>query len=230
MPRKPVVYSDEHPYHVTARSNNKEWFEIPLNDCFDIHTHYLNESIKRFKINPHAFVLMNNHFHMLVTTPKANIGEFLRYFLTESSRHIRKQSGRINHIYGGRNHKSLILEPHYYAHCLKYVLRNPIRAGLSNKVESYAYSTAYQKPSKMKDLICEVSKDFSELLPSCRMERLHWLNQPTPTEIDELCRKALRRTEFHFRPGRRGQKRIDPMDTLSFPKNASHPQKVPGTF
>ena len=84
MGRSKVIYTDAHPYHVTARSNNRDWFDVPLDYIFGIYINVLEECIKRFNIRVHAFVLMNNHFHMIVSTPDKNIGDFLKYFRQRS--------------------------------------------------------------------------------------------------------------------------------------------------
>jgi len=222
MPRPNVVYSDFFPYHITARSNNREWFDVPLPYCFGVFSNVLLECKKRYEVKTHAFVLMNNHFHWLVTTPQKNVGEVLRYFMTETSRGIGKKSQRINHIYGGRNHKQNIHDPIYYAHCLKYILRNPVVAGICDSVENYRWSSHYKHSNKIGDVSVPAEKFFLDFLPEKRSELLNWLNEALPRELLEQCRKAARRQRFEFKPSRRGQKKFNASDTLP-------PQKVPGT-
>ena len=214
MPRARVQYCNENPYHVTAKSNNGDWFDIPMDYIYGIYINVLSECIKRYKIKVHAFVLMSNHFHLIITTPNSNIGEVLRYFMTETSRGISTKSQRKNHIYGGRNHKTIITEPTYYAHCLKYVLRNPVKAGLCAKIEEYKWSSMSKQHSKMKKLITPIGDSHNAYIPTYKHELFDWLNTPTPKEIEEQCRKAFKRKVFEFKPSRKNQKQIDPKKTL----------------
>lgn len=69
MGRKIVQLSSLHPYHVTARTNNQDWFDVNMDYVFGIFTNVSTESIKRYNILFHSFVLMDNHFHMIVSTP-----------------------------------------------------------------------------------------------------------------------------------------------------------------
>lgn len=217
-----MIYSDFFPYHISARSNNRDWFDVEMSYCYGVFINVLDECVKRFNFQIHTFVLMSNHFHLIATTPQKNIGEVLRYLMTQTSRGIGAKSQRINHIYGGRNHKQLILESAYYAHCFKYVVRNPIAAGVCENVEDYRWSSISKTPSRMKSLITPPQPCLLDYIPGKKCELMRWLNTPLPKELTSQCQKALRRPNFEFKPSRRGQKRREPT-------NALHPQKVPGT-
>ncbi len=94
-----------------------------------------------FNLRVHAFVLMNNHFHLIVRTPDGNLSDAMRYFMRETSREITFVSGRINQTYGSRFHRSLLHSPLYYLHAYKYLYRNPVEAGLCELVEEYKFSS-----------------------------------------------------------------------------------------
>lgn len=209
MARKPVIYTNEHPYHVTARSNNRDWFDVPMDYCFAIFAITLKACKVMYGIRLHAFVLMNNHFHMIVSTPNENIGEFLKYFMSRTSRGISKKSSRINHIYGARNHKSLITTSEYYAHCMKYVYRNPVKAGMCNLVEEYPWSTIYKNKGKMHELVEPITLGHAGQLPGCSADRLGWYNQGYEIEVDEVIRSGLKRSVFQPKPSQKTKKRID---------------------
>ena len=80
MGRPRVIHSSEHPYHITARCINREWFDVPMDYVFGIYINLFKESIATFGVELHAFVLMQNHFHMVLSTPMDNVSEFLRLF------------------------------------------------------------------------------------------------------------------------------------------------------
>lgn len=224
MPRPLVKYCSHNPYHIVAKSNNGDWFDVPMDYCMQIYINVLRKCIDEYQFRLHAFVLMSNHFHMIGSTPKANIGEVLRYFMTETSRGIKNKSQRLNHIYGARNYKALITNPAYYAHCYKYIFRNPVRAEICQKIEDYKWSSLFPG-NKIKKLITEPTQ-HAEYIPKNRYELLCWLNEPTNPEHEERCRKAMHKTEFVFNPNRKNQKSVDIKLFLPRQYNAPHPQKV----
>ncbi len=209
MSRQRVIYTDEHPYHVTARSNNRDWFDVPMDYCFGIYVNVIEECIKRFNINLHAFVLMNNHFHMIVSTPESNISSFLKYFMTQTSKGIAKKSKRINHIYGGRNHKTLILKSVYYALCLKYVFRNPVKAGICQKVEDYRWSTISKHNNKMQGLLRPITTGHDKYVPEVGTVALSWFNESVPRELEEVLSSAMKRSIFETKTSQRTKKKIN---------------------
>ena len=73
MPRKKLIRTDQFPYHVTTRTNNKNWFSLPLEETWNICLRSLHKANKLNKVNLHAFVLMKNHYHLLLETPEANL-------------------------------------------------------------------------------------------------------------------------------------------------------------
>lgn len=70
MPRKAIVRSDSNYYHITARSNNREYFYLPIDEVWSIMVTELRTLQREHSLRIPAFVLMNNHFHLLVLSPK----------------------------------------------------------------------------------------------------------------------------------------------------------------
>jgi putative transposase len=68
VPRKPIERSRHNYYHITARSNNREFFYLPILNVWDIMSSKLAQLQCEHGIKIAAFVLMNNHFHLLVLT------------------------------------------------------------------------------------------------------------------------------------------------------------------
>jgi REP element-mobilizing transposase RayT len=196
MPRKKYQPSADIPYHITARCINKEWFQIPLPDVWDIFSEYLFFINRAFNVKVHSFVLMNNHFHLILSTPNANLSEAMNYFMRETSRQFGYASGRINQIYGGPYFWSQLRSEIYYGHAYKYVYRNPVEAGLCLNVEDYPFSTLYALLGKSKTII-PISEDvlfFSDI-----ESQILWLNEAYKSEsYKKEIKNALRKRQFHF--------------------------------
>jgi len=210
MPRKPRIFTSLFPYHVTARSNNKDWFYSPIELVWSIMAKHLQTAQQDYQLRILNFVLMNNHFHMLAETPLSNLGDVMNYFMREVSREIGKKSGRINHVFGGRYHATVIREPYYFAHAYKYVYRNPVRANLVKSVQLYPYSTLQNlwKASTYEIPTVFANHNLAHLIPKERESLIKWLNQALPKECDEILRKALKKSEFKLSSRRNDRKAV----------------------
>jgi len=195
MPRKPVPIISDTPYHICARCINKEWFVLPVPVVWDIMSDFLAMMSRGFSVRIHSFVLMSNHFHLVATPTENNLSEALLYFMRETSREITRLSGRINQTYGMRNHKTQIFQYHYFMNTYKYVYRNPVRAGICERVEDYPYSTLRGLLGQSR-LIIPLEEDT--LLFDSVEQTLQWLNQAPESEADKSMRLALRRPIFKF--------------------------------
>ena len=145
MPRKNLIRTDCHPYHITSRSNNKEWFYIPIDEVWKFCQLLIVEGQKKYKVSVDAFVLMNNHYHMLIYTPEANIDKFMQFFNKNLAQNIARHAGRINRIFAANYKWTVIQSQDYYLNVVRYIYQNPIRANLVEKIEDYLYCDYLQK-------------------------------------------------------------------------------------
>jgi REP element-mobilizing transposase RayT len=166
-----------------------------MNEVWNIFSIYLYFISVAYKIQIHSFVLMSNHFHMLVTTPEANIDLAMNYLLREVSRRIGQRTHRINQIFGGPYHWTLIKNSIHYLHTYKYVYRNPVHAGICAKVEEYKYSSLNGLLG-MSYLNIPVIDNANLIYDTGKI--LKWLNEEYSDSHRESIRKALRHTEFQF--------------------------------
>ncbi len=205
MPKQKFIRSTEFPYHISARSNNKEWFGLDPEALWSIFSNYLYLTQRLFNLEIHVFVMMSNHFHVILRTPDANLDVAMRYFMRETSRAIAHDLGRINHIYGGPYHSSLITDYRYYLNAYKYVLRNPVAARLCEKVEEYRFSTLHGLLG-LKHLLIPIYG--SEELFYNTENFLEWLNISYKENESEAIRKALKRKEFKVHTSQKDRKRV----------------------
>src|SRR4051812_21996239 len=108
MPRKSLIRSDRLPYHVTARANNREAFHLPMEVVWRVFECQCFEISVLFGARIHSFVLMNNHFHMLISTPHEDLGEVMMHFMRSGTRLLNLISGRSGRVFGARYFWSLI--------------------------------------------------------------------------------------------------------------------------
>lgn len=207
MPRPHPVRRTDCPYHITARTNNREEFQLDLGLVWKIFEDELFFIHHAFGIRIHAFVLMKNHFHFLASDPNGNISQAMRWLMTETSKRINKEAGSRNHTYGQRHYRSLIPNYHYYMHAYKYVYRNPVESGACINVEDYPFSTL-RGLLGLEKLNIPVWND--ELLNE-GARNLDWLNRGANKESKELIRKALNRSTFTL--PKKGSRRLSKLET-----------------
>ena len=85
-------------YHVMNRGNRGE--DIFLSDKDrKVFLDGLADSCETYRIKLIAYVLMSNHFHLLVQTPQANLSEFMRHFLVTYTVRFNRRNGRTGHVF-----------------------------------------------------------------------------------------------------------------------------------
>lgn len=202
MPRRQVPIVPMDPYHINARCINREWFQLPLETVWSIMEDYLWLINAMFELRIHAFLLMSNHFHWLVTAPNGNLSAALLFFMRETSKEITRLSGRINQTYGTRNHKTHIPSYHHFMNTYKYIYQNPLRAGICKQVEDYPFSSLHGLCG-LKKLFVPLVEDTILFTPNFDERILSWLNTRSKPEHDEAMHQALRRPQLEFKTCRK---------------------------
>lgn len=127
MTKKKLFRTNFFPYHVVARVNNREHFPGELAFAWKVLTSELYLQTVLYGMRIHAFVLMPNHFHLLITSPEIQIDKSMKEFLSSSTRIMNTGNRRCGRVFGARYHWSSVQNAMYYAHALKYIYRIPLR-------------------------------------------------------------------------------------------------------
>jgi putative transposase len=143
MTRKQLIRTSEFPYHITARSNNQEWFQLPMNEVWNLCLDSLKVAYEKHPVEVISFVLMSNHYHLMLKTPHSNLDLFMYEFNKSISLGLRKKTNRMNRMFGNRYKWCMIQSNKYFSNCLRYVYQNPLRANLVFQCQDYPYSTLY---------------------------------------------------------------------------------------
>ncbi len=135
-------------YHVISRGNGRQDIFISDQDR-QASVKLLAEVSDRFAIDIFAYVLMNNHYHLLLMTRQANLSRAMQWFGTTFTRRFHTHKHTSGHLFQGR-FKSLLVENDAYLLQLScYIHRNPLRAGMVARLADYPWSSypfyAYKK-------------------------------------------------------------------------------------
>ncbi|MGH8103556.1 MAG: REP-associated tyrosine transposase [bacterium] len=125
-------------HYITARGNERRpIFRRPPD--YRRFLNYLQEAIRRHRVTLHAFVLMPNHFHLLLETPRGNLSAFMHDLNTAYTVYFNHKHRREGHLFRGR-YKSLLVERETYLLAVsRYIHLNPVRAGLAKEPEDYLW-------------------------------------------------------------------------------------------
>ena len=113
-------------YHVTCRGNEKRNIFTDDHDRIRF-LEILVGNIELYGIKVHAYVLMKNHFHLLLMTPEANLGTFMQRFNTSYTVFYNRRHERSGHLYQGRYKAILIDADQYLMELSRYIHLNPVR-------------------------------------------------------------------------------------------------------
>lgn len=204
MPRKLFFCDPTRPYHVSSRCINKEWFDCPIEKVWELFCRHQHFGTYAYGVQIHAFVLMSNHFHMLISAPNGNLSDFMCFLLREVSRGIQHQSDRINQTFAERFRRTLITTDRQLRAAYKYVYQNPVRARIVEFPTDYRYSSLYGL-IKRGPLKFPLYDTF--LMGDLR--NLDWLNQPLSEDNTQRIRRALRRPRFKIAAGDKGGRAVE---------------------
>ena len=141
MPRPPRICIPGLPHHVVQRGNNRNATFYDHGD-YEKYLTLLGEAAEKHGSAIHAYVLMTNHVHLLIT-PSSSDGLSLtmqtlgRRFVT----YINKSYGRTGTLWEGRFKCSVIDSDHYCIACHRYIDLNPVRAGMVEDPVNYPWSS-----------------------------------------------------------------------------------------
>lgn len=192
MPRGRLIRTNSYPYHITARVHRRHPFPIPLKEAWRIFIKQLRVIQEADNFTLFAFVLMPNHFHLIIQTPESNIDRVMYKLMKQSARKILSRAGLIDSLWGKRYHWSVVSNNNYYQNVYKYVLRNPVQAKLVNSYLDYPYSLhphMESPPNKLKiDVMIEGHKEVLR----------QWIDESFRQEDYELINSGVRKRVFRY--------------------------------
>lgn len=141
MGRPLRILQSEYPYHVTTRTNNKEFRFKRKRSTYLMFAKIINMAIKKYSVEISHFVLMSNHYHIIFKTPNANIHRVMQFINSRIAREYNKRHNRTGHLWGDRYKSTIIENEIYLQKCVIYIYNNPVRAGIVKHPKDYLAST-----------------------------------------------------------------------------------------
>ena len=141
MPRKSRILGDSGIYHVMLRGINRNTIFLEGNDY-----HYFLTLLKRFKAKSrfklHAYCLMPNHIHLLIESGDEPLATIFQRIGPAFVYWYNQKYQRVGHLFQDRFRSEVVDSDPYFITVLRYILQNPVKAGLCEWAEDYAFSSA----------------------------------------------------------------------------------------
>lgn len=141
MPRRNRHYLQGYTYHIVQRGNNRQ-------PCFfadDDYAMYLNilaNALRRYQVALHAYVLMTNHVHFLLTpSDSVGISNVMKVVGSRYAQYINRNYQRTGSLWEGRHKSSAIDSERYLLTCYRYIERNPVVAKMVSHPVEYPWSS-----------------------------------------------------------------------------------------
>jgi putative transposase len=141
MPRKPRMYMAGVPSHVIQRGNNREACFYSEQDYL-FYLECLKDACKRYHVDIHAYVLMTNHVHLLLTPEEpTGISCVMQSIGRRYVQYINFEYRRSGTLWEGRHKASIVEAETYLLTCMRYIELNPVRANMVSHPGEYRWSS-----------------------------------------------------------------------------------------
>jgi len=127
-------------YHVTSRGNAGHAIFADDGDRAAF-LKVLQAVVGRFRWRCHAYCLMGNHYHLLIETPEPNLSRGMRQLNGVYTQAYNRRHGQAGHVMQGRFKAILVEKESYLVQLCRYIVRNPVAAKLTKKVEDWPWSS-----------------------------------------------------------------------------------------
>lgn len=127
-------------YHVIQRGNNREYIFRKKQDKF-----FLLENLKYYKnvmdFDILGYVIMDNHYHLMLKTVDAPLREIMHRINTRFSKQFNQGNRRTGHVFENRYKSLLVMDDAYLLSLLRYIHQNPVQAKMCQSIQDYPWSS-----------------------------------------------------------------------------------------
>ena len=192
MARPPRIQFPDALYHVIVRGNQQQAIFSGDSDRVT-YLELLNRYKKKCGFILYAYVLMNNHVHLLVETPEAPISKTMQMLNFTYAQYFNRKYGKVGHLFQGRYKSFLCDRDQYLLSLVRYIHLNPVRAKIANEPHVYRWSSHGEymgKKGRMVD-VDRVLRLFSENKALARRLYSRFVNEALREGRDESYYKGI---------------------------------------
>jgi putative transposase len=195
MARLPRLTVPDYPHHVIQRGNNRQ--RIVIDDLDRQHLLDLwQQHASEWGVAIHAYVIMDNHFHLLATPQTSlSLPRMMQAVGRSYVRHFNLRHSRTGALWEGRYRSNLIESERYLLTCMIYIDLNPVRAGVVNDARDFRWSSHRHHIGLASDKLVKQHALYWELgnTPFGREAAYAQMVQSglSPKDVEDLTHSAL---------------------------------------
>ena len=141
MPRRPRIQLDKTPLHIVQRGQHREACFFGEED-YQHYLHWLGEALAEHECALHAYVLMTNHVHLLLTPRRAaSVPRLIMSLGRRYVQYINRTHDRSGTLWDSRYKSSVVHADSYLVTCQRYIEQNPVRAAMVDDPAHYRWSS-----------------------------------------------------------------------------------------
>jgi putative transposase len=198
MARKPRIVCPGLPHHVIQRGNNRSAIFFDDSD-YHAYMNWLGEALQQYGCKLHAYVLMTNHVHLLLTPDsESSISMVLQSLGRRYVRYINSVYSRTGTLWEGRYKSSVVQSERYLLTCYRYIELNPVRAGMVETPEKYSWSSYIHNGLGQNNKYLDEHGEYLRLGVNkeerCRAYRALFANHVSKKELSDVRDSANRNT------------------------------------
>jgi len=203
MPRKPRYYLAGAPCHVVTRGNDRTACFFAEQD-YEFYLECLSSACDRYHVALHAYVLMTNHIHLLMTPEdKEGISRVMQSIGRRYVQSINTRYKRTGTLFEGRHKASLVDTENYLLVCYKYIELNPVRAKMVEHPSFYKWSS-YQQNAELGVSGIVTPHDVYKRLGTTDLSRVNAYKDLFHNELSDKAMSEIRKaTTFSMPLGNR---------------------------
>ncbi|HEX6992980.1 MAG TPA: transposase [Gammaproteobacteria bacterium] len=206
MPRPPRISIPDTTFHVVQRGNNQARTFFADQD-YALYLALLEYACRRYQTQVHAYVLMTNHVHLLVTSSlPEGVSRTMQYVGSRYVAKVNLRLGRTGTLWEGRFRSSPVDTDRYLLACYRYIEQNPVRAGMVRRPDDYTWSSVRINCGTRSSSLVKPHPVFLALGSTARVRAARYrqlldegLAQQTVDEIRNSVRSGLPAGSDEFR-------------------------------
>jgi len=159
-------------YHITSRGNEQRKIFFSRRD-YEKFKEYLADASEKFGFLLHGYVLMTNHYHLIIETPEKNLSKIMHYINSSYTTYMNIKRKRSGHLFQGRFKSIVVDKDSYLLELSRYLHLNPVRAKMTQMPGDYPYSSygSYTTPAAEKLVTTATTLEMLATKPNAAREK-----------------------------------------------------------
>lgn len=222
MPRRARIAFEQAFFHVFSRGVAKQPIFLDEQDYQQfLRRLQLLKTKKLFDHEIYAYVLMPNHFHLLLQTKKTPLAKIMSSLLTSYSMYFNRKYQRVGPLFQNRFKSKLCDRDSYFLGASRYIHLNPIEAGIATSFDEYPWSS-YQEFFGSKDFFIINREEVSRLIGTSDVDRQGYL-QFLLDGIEEI---ESMRSEYAFERDIEGKPKFNVLSQKKYVRRQNKKMKL----